>query len=50
MVDNAIAGLRMSVREPGWEDLIADSWGSPGSDWADEGIDLFEDEEDFELL
>ena len=50
LVDNAIAGLRTAVREPGWEDLVECAWSSPEMDWVDEGDDLSEDEEDFELL
>jgi hypothetical protein len=50
VVNNVIAGPVMPVKEPGWEDLTVESWCSPELDWVKDGIELFEDEEDFELV
>lgn len=50
MVNNAMAGLRALIHEPGWDDLVDDAWSSPEMDWVQEGAELFEDGEDFELV
>ena len=50
MVNNALAGLRAPVLEIGWEDLAGDVWSSPEMEWANETMELFEDDEDFELV
>jgi hypothetical protein len=45
LVDNAIAGLGMPIKEPGWEDLAAACWDSPELDWVCEEVDVPEEEE-----
>lgn len=49
LVDNALAGLRVSVKEPGWEDISGACVDSPEMAWVQD-VAEFSESEEFEWL